>query len=44
LEELYCSDNQIQYPPADVLKKPIAYIREWMSENPLIFVKSANKV
>jgi Leucine-rich repeat (LRR) protein len=36
--------NPIQYPPADVSDRSIAYIRKWMSENPLIFVKSANKV
>ena len=41
---LYCENNPIQYPPADVMKEPINYIREWMSENPLTFVKSANKV
>jgi Leucine-rich repeat (LRR) protein len=44
LMRLDCSDNPIQYPPADVMKKSIPYIREWMSENPLTFVKSANKV
>jgi Leucine-rich repeat (LRR) protein len=44
LRHLRCRDNPIQYPPANVSKKPIAYIREWMSENPLTFVKSANKV
>jgi Leucine-rich repeat (LRR) protein len=44
LVKLYCGGNQLQYPPANVSKKSIAYIREWMSENPLTFVKSANKV
>jgi hypothetical protein len=42
--ELYCGYNPIQYPPADVLKESIVYIRDWMNENPLTFVKSANKV
>jgi Leucine-rich repeat (LRR) protein len=37
-------NNPIQYPPADVLEGSIVYIREWMSENPPTFVKSANKV
>jgi hypothetical protein len=41
---LNCDNNPFQYPPAYVLKESITYIREWMSENPLIFVKSANKV
>jgi Leucine-rich repeat (LRR) protein len=44
LEYLNCDNNPIQYPPADVLKESTKYIREWMSENPLTFVKSANKV
>jgi Leucine-rich repeat (LRR) protein len=44
LVELYCGNNPITYPPADVLKKSTKYIREWMNENPLTFVKSANKV
>jgi Leucine-rich repeat (LRR) protein len=44
LVHLYCRNNPIQYPPADVLNKSTAYIREWMNENPLTFVKSANKV
>jgi hypothetical protein len=44
LRVLACSDNPIQYPPADVMKESIPYIRDWMSENPLTFVKSANKV
>ena len=30
--------------PADVLKQSIEYIHDWMNENPLTFVKSANKV
>jgi Leucine-rich repeat (LRR) protein len=41
---LNCNDNPIQYPPANVLKEPFTYIREWMNENPRTFVKSANKV
>jgi Leucine-rich repeat (LRR) protein len=41
---LECGDNPIQYPPADVLGRLTKYIREWMHENPLTFVKSANKV
>jgi Leucine-rich repeat (LRR) protein len=44
LRSLRCGNNPIQYPPVDVMKKSIPYIREWMSENPLTFVKSANKV
>ena len=44
LAVLECSDSPLQYPPADVMKGSIADIREWMSENPLIFVKSANKI
>jgi Leucine-rich repeat (LRR) protein len=36
--------NPIQYPPADVMEGSFADIRDWMSENPLTFVKSANKV
>jgi Leucine Rich repeats (2 copies) len=44
LVRVWCMYNPFQYPPADVVKKPIAYIRDWMSENPLTFVKSANKV
>jgi Leucine-rich repeat (LRR) protein len=44
LKQLGCVDNQLQYPPADILGGSISYIRKWMSENPLIFVKSADKV
>jgi hypothetical protein len=44
LVDLEYDVNLIQYPPADVLKESIAYIREWMSENLITFVKSANKV
>jgi Leucine-rich repeat (LRR) protein len=46
LKYLNCEDNPLQYPPVDVLKESIAYIREWMSENPKhsTYIKSANKV
>jgi Leucine-rich repeat (LRR) protein len=44
LRWMNCQDNPFQYPPADVLDRSIAYIRDWMSENPPTFVKSANKV
>jgi hypothetical protein len=37
-------NNPIIYPPADVLKGPIEYIRDWMDKNPRSFTKSANKV
>ena len=44
LEELYCENNYLQYPPPDVMISPsLNEIREWMSENPLSFVKSATK-
>jgi Leucine-rich repeat (LRR) protein len=44
LVELWCGNNPIQYPPPEVLKNDIQYIRKWMEENPLAFTKSANKV
>jgi Leucine-rich repeat (LRR) protein len=45
LKYLNCEDNPLQYPPDDVMEKSIAYIREWMSENPKhsTYIKSANK-
>jgi len=36
-------NNPIQYPPSEVMKESLNEIREWMSENPLNFVKSAAK-
>jgi Leucine-rich repeat (LRR) protein len=44
LKYLYCHNNPIVYPPPEVLKNDVQYIRKWMEENPLTFVKSANKV
>jgi len=44
LTRLYCYNNPIVYPPPEVLEESTKYIREWMNENPLTFVKSANKV
>ena len=43
LHSLRCGDNPIVYPPPEVLKNDIPFIRKWMEENPLTFVKSALK-
>jgi hypothetical protein len=44
LESLHCGNNPMIYPPPEVSKNYIPYIRDWMEKNPLTFVKSANKV
>jgi len=43
LEKLLYIDNLLQYPPPEVMKRSLREIKEWMSENPLNFVKSADK-
>jgi len=43
LEELYYYGNPLQYPPPEVAERSLDEIKEWMSENPLNFVKSAYK-
>ena len=43
LHTLQCNDNPLIYPPPEVLKNDIPFIRKWMEENPPTFVKSALK-
>jgi Leucine-rich repeat (LRR) protein len=44
LRYLCCENNPLTYPPADVLKNKVQYIRDWMEKNPRSFTKSANKI
>jgi hypothetical protein len=37
-------NNPIHYPPPDLFMHGMDFIRQWMDENPLIYIKSANKV
>ena len=43
LDRLYCSNNPIIYPPADLLSRNIKDIKEWMHLHPLSLTKSALK-
>jgi Leucine-rich repeat (LRR) protein len=44
LKVLSCDYESMIYPPPDIIQKPIKYIREWMNENPPVYIKSAYKV
>jgi E3 ubiquitin-protein ligase SspH2 len=44
LKILHCTNNPIYYPPRDVIDRGLEYTRQWMSDNPLSFTKSADKV